>query len=606
MGAANEGASDEKAGSGAEGARAQLSAWARTALPTVASGIGISGLVSLLGAGILWVRFSAAQLPADQAVGDLPASSLLVTGVVTLVLYLVLGLLAVLVAYLLQGAVLARLAKANEGAWDKQPFLAAWVKRMKRERGVLEARSQALTDRIAALPAPPPGAAEAASGATAGSPVAGEQTDEAVHRREDLEAEQKDLARRLEQLDTSLHRGQMERARRAYAPRGTIGLAGLVAIELILVILRTEISAGFKAGTIAFVLVAAALTVYVGRDADVITQGVRAVSEVDYGLLLIAGAVLFLGISVVYTAIEASWVIVPMAVSVVLAAIVWAVGRLTPRRFFWYGIAVFASVALFGATFTYSRTLHAPSGEGAALLLKDGCVVRGIWIGEGSSRVFLGRVSVTVEGAGDNARMTIHPGSVFWVPKDQVASEAVGALVRLPGAVKQSAQLESRFHRFTELLSPGAATCKGTDPISPSELNGTGVQPAPAGGGVGASTSTQTTSGSTPPAGMTTSTSARPPGTTTSVSTQPAGTRTSTAAHSPATTTSTSARPPATSASTSTQPPGTTTSGSKTTSTRPPGRTTSGTTPGSTQPPPTTTAASPQPWQQRDRQGDWP
>ena len=85
-GTAGAGKTATKADDSKTGARRQLTEWARAAVPVVAGAIGISGFVSILGAGVLWVRFSAAHVPPEQAVGDLPAHSLLATGAVTLIL----------------------------------------------------------------------------------------------------------------------------------------------------------------------------------------------------------------------------------------------------------------------------------------------------------------------------------------------------------------------------------------------------------------------------------------------------------------------------------------------------------------------------------------
>jgi hypothetical protein len=69
-----------------ESARAQLTSWAVSALPVIAGGIGFAGFVSLLGAGVLWIRFDAAELPADQALAKFPRGDLIATGAVTLAL----------------------------------------------------------------------------------------------------------------------------------------------------------------------------------------------------------------------------------------------------------------------------------------------------------------------------------------------------------------------------------------------------------------------------------------------------------------------------------------------------------------------------------------
>lgn len=71
------------------------------ALPTLVGAVGFVGFVALAGGAIQWLRFSAAELPADQAVGVIPRSELVTIGASFLVVYTLLGLLAVLVVYAL-------------------------------------------------------------------------------------------------------------------------------------------------------------------------------------------------------------------------------------------------------------------------------------------------------------------------------------------------------------------------------------------------------------------------------------------------------------------------------------------------------------------------
>jgi hypothetical protein len=49
-------------------------------LPAIGSALGFVGFVAVLGGAIDWVRFSAADLPSDQAVGAIPQSDLVAVG----------------------------------------------------------------------------------------------------------------------------------------------------------------------------------------------------------------------------------------------------------------------------------------------------------------------------------------------------------------------------------------------------------------------------------------------------------------------------------------------------------------------------------------------
>lgn len=70
------------------------------ALPVLLTAGGFLGFVTVAGGTIVWSRFYAAKLPADQAVIAMPRDELLVFGAVSLTLFAVLGAIAVVVAYL--------------------------------------------------------------------------------------------------------------------------------------------------------------------------------------------------------------------------------------------------------------------------------------------------------------------------------------------------------------------------------------------------------------------------------------------------------------------------------------------------------------------------
>jgi hypothetical protein len=71
-----------------------------SALPAIGGAVGFVGFVAVIGGAIQWVRFEAAGLPANQAVQAASRNEFLVTGAWSLSLFVFLGLLAVVVAYL--------------------------------------------------------------------------------------------------------------------------------------------------------------------------------------------------------------------------------------------------------------------------------------------------------------------------------------------------------------------------------------------------------------------------------------------------------------------------------------------------------------------------
>jgi hypothetical protein len=385
----------------------QLIGWGRSAFPAIVSGIGFVGFVSLLGAAVVWMRYSTAGLPADQAVHDLPLSEWVATGAVTLVLYLLLGLAAALVVYLLQEAVIASMLNPGDAGKEGQQLQLALVRN----------RVKQLGDELSSL-APEGKFPDPTS-------PAGERYVVVKNEQTVLSGQADDLAHHLfstEQKDAeSSCRGSRW------------GLLVLVGAELIVVLLRTDLSTEWKLllSILTGLMAAAAIAVGAFKPGD--SKG-------------LAGAMsAILGFFVIVLVWKRGWTFAPVLAVVLLALASLAIARLHPRSFFWTGIAIFASVAVFGAVLTYSRDANAPSAQGAAVLLKNGCAVRGLWIGESSSRVFLARLAPPSGEAETNGPFspatTYQSGRVFWVNRSQVASEWVGKLERVPLAEEESGQM---------------------------------------------------------------------------------------------------------------------------------------------------------------------
>ncbi len=73
----------------------------------IGTGIGVVGLVTLIGGAYFWLRFSSVGLPANEAVGDLSHSQLLVVGIRELYPFVAISIAGVLVLYLLELIALA-------------------------------------------------------------------------------------------------------------------------------------------------------------------------------------------------------------------------------------------------------------------------------------------------------------------------------------------------------------------------------------------------------------------------------------------------------------------------------------------------------------------
>lgn len=461
-------------------ARHQLIEWARTALPTIVGAIGLTGFVSILGGALIWVRFSTAALPADQAVGELPTSSLLVTGAVSLVLYLVLGLAAVALVYLLQRAVLTRVVD-NSATPDK-------IKSLEREHALVLARMAQLSASIVELtpPVAPEAPADPAddpakSVSQSGTPSKQQtQYEDALQKQlTGLESERLKAGERADQIAKDIYKAELEVSQNApdAVRGGQYGLLVLAAVEFALVVVRTDARESSKIGLIALLGLAVAIAVGFGYGTSVKTEQENpapAAGSPEYErrqslrsrrvnvrwitVLLALGAAAWL------VALD-EWTLLPTLVCVGLTGANWAVSRLHPSRFFWLGISIFVSVVLFGAVLTYSRSNNAPSAQPAAVLLKDGCTAHGLWIGESSDRVFLARVDETnVAKHGEAPETQLSEGRIFWVSRSLVASESVGTLQRVRDAIAEAPRLESELSSIQVDDALTSQKCPAVDP----------------------------------------------------------------------------------------------------------------------------------------------
>jgi hypothetical protein len=91
---------DQQSSGAPEGFFSRLVDLGFRALPAIGSAIGFVGFVALIGGAIEWIRFDSIGLPANQAVHAIPRSELVVDGAWALSLFIILGLLAILVAFL--------------------------------------------------------------------------------------------------------------------------------------------------------------------------------------------------------------------------------------------------------------------------------------------------------------------------------------------------------------------------------------------------------------------------------------------------------------------------------------------------------------------------
>jgi hypothetical protein len=457
----------------------QLVSWARSAVPAVLSGLGLSGFVSILGAAVLWSQFNTAGLPASEAVADQPTGALIVTGAASLALYLVLGLVAVLTVYLLQGVVLSDVLERSSSADPvgrlKREACLTRSRIAELEHDLAEARKASTAEREAlAQLRNDAGAAAAAlkdaegpdgdpvalahlrseeadSGAAAAEAEAEASLDGGNARIKRIQKELREQTARSDELAGSLFKARSLSLTIRHYGNGS-ALLVLVALELAVVVARTTASWWEKGALWAVLLMLVLVAIRTAGRAARLDDWARSRRTLPWLLPAVAS------VSIAAAALVDPWTLAPVAASLLLAVACFAVGRLHPRRFFWLGISTFASVALFGAVLTYSRDVNAPSAQAAAVLLKNGCAVQGLWIGESSKRVFLARVEPEGKPPGE--------GRIFSLESSEVISESIGKLRRVPYANRQAAALRWELSSTQSESVLTTANCTATGQTS--------------------------------------------------------------------------------------------------------------------------------------------
>lgn len=361
--------------------------------PKVLSGIfgtaGFVGFVVLTGAALHWARFRAAGLPADQAVSVIPRQDHLVTGAVVLTVFVIVGLLAVAVAYILD----RRGAPSNPTRLGLLLLAAAGVLGAiavaDPEEGnellatlavIVTTVLLALTSLVFSepLPEPPPGDGGGPPPGGAGESPSSPPDGVGGKKRGREAAELAARAPKLRQL----------RVAPITEVRSAIHRSGLGAIE--------------------------------PATAERPPPRMR-LTKTGYLCQLVIAA---LGGLVLYFCFRAElWVLGSFIVAGILYVACLSVARATSETFRWYGLTVFLAVALFGAVISALRVLDTEQVQAAAVLLKDeNQPICGVYVTETSDRFYLARLDRDHSGKGG------HTGHIFWVPKADLVDWALSPL----------------------------------------------------------------------------------------------------------------------------------------------------------------------------------
>lgn len=410
-----------------KGALGRLGDLVIAAIPPLISVAGIVTFVALVGGAIQWVRFWAAGLPADQAVRAMPKAELVVIGAVSLIAALLAGVFVVLLVFLVERQAVEKrkvtmwvllvlttlelmvaLVFVDE-EWWVIALLAAWFAAL----GLVTTRAlrglPSILSRIASRRR---------------LWAIRDRFERAVDDYADAEAQVKLLPlnggvppEAVEARNAALREATVERDaakrewNRALDDWGVSKAKEIAALDRNAPPRKDDV---FDA-----------LQKLAKRERR---QPARVFERRLWGGLLL----LTIAAGVVPLAVwsDSRWLLAVVAVVASLGAVNFMIARITPR-FAWYGLAVFASVVLFGATLSIVDTIRSPKVQPMALLrTSDDRPICGAYVTETDDRVYVARVVPDAKGDGTQSKL----GRVFWVDLDDVETVSVGPLQKVKEA----------------------------------------------------------------------------------------------------------------------------------------------------------------------------
>jgi hypothetical protein len=154
------------------------------------------------------------------------------------------------------------------------------------------------------------------------------------------------------------------------------------------------------------------------------------------------------------------WLAVSLGTAALLGAALWRVAMLAEKRFVWYGLAMFISVPLFGTVMLMARNVDEPKVQPMALIRStDGPdeSIQGLYVTETSDRVYFANVATE----GCEKKVTPHSGRLLWVPKSEVVAMAIGPLQNVEQAGKSALEMS---YALTPGIETGSATIDLPEP----------------------------------------------------------------------------------------------------------------------------------------------
>lgn len=452
----------------------QLGRWVA---PVITSIGAVVGFVAAAGGAIVWTRFEAAELPADQALAAMPRGELVATGAVALAAFGVLGMVAVAGVYLIdhgRSGPIRRTPGLSRGLLALVAVEAAVVTGLvaaDKDAGWL--RWGVCLEIIALL------FLLSLSLARAGTVWAWEADEKGNDRRGErpppdtwLKRLARACRRRLLGVrrrdptalqpgvpDTSDRSGAKVNAATPPEPIKPVTVTVQVAIALVVILLGGALLMS-EDDAPQFVGVASQAVDRVQHLAAKDQTGPAAVAALALVILLAGGdfarrwvarkpessppepdetyvlhltrkgGVAMIGLAAALVAIPAlimweGWLAVSLATAAILGAGAWLTATASGRKFSWYGPVVFASVPFLGATVAITSNLTDPQLQPMALIRADDGTreaLQGIYIAENDDRIYFANVAsdrCTGEIMDDSGRM-------MWVDREDVVTVTLG------------------------------------------------------------------------------------------------------------------------------------------------------------------------------------
>jgi len=354
---------------------------------------GFLTFIAATGAAVTWVRFWSAQLPADQAIQVVPRETLIAAGAVALALFTVLGLVAVAGVYAIDSA-----GRAIDGMRPGLFLLVAAEVVL----AILLAVEDGLTKAVAITISIVIGALGIVTTYYPKGPGGG------------------DVDNRLTSARKGLHRVMQK-----------VGLGAFATKRQRVPPTQAEVEEASRLHELRL------------RESAVPKPRYR--RELTPGALFLglltalATALAFLGLFG-----EDEYVGASVLVASGLAGICFGVARTSGDKFWPYGLAVFFSVALFGAFVSTARLYDLPQANPVALLRTGDSRVSGLTgllVARADDRYWLATIELDCKDGEATATAMKDSGRIFSIPQSQVLDDEIGAPADLKTAGEQAPQL---------------------------------------------------------------------------------------------------------------------------------------------------------------------